>query len=330
MLAKTALLYTALGVAPSFSLAQEVQAGVSAGSACVELARNAQFVTVVKAQALGDALSKYLRGGANPAEEECAGIAFSIRAAFFAVSGRLDEAEFDAQRSLDILGKSHSSNDRILLRPLHTLAVVRFELGKVAQARQANRRLQLIHTERPEEQAIVHTMSGTLLRADGRLKEAESEYLEALEMIREAGRGESADAASTLNALALAYIEGRQYDEARRALDSQMAILQTAKDGVAMDRIAVLAALGALHFRLHQWLDAEQDLGEALSIADRDNLLYPALAAKLLPGYAIVLRKVHRRTEARSIEARAATYRHHVTGDALVDVSELAAKSRLK
>jgi len=52
MLVKTALLYTVLGVAPSFSLGQEVQAGVSAGSACVELTRNAEIGTRVTTEAL--------------------------------------------------------------------------------------------------------------------------------------------------------------------------------------------------------------------------------------------------------------------------------------
>jgi tetratricopeptide (TPR) repeat protein len=190
--------------------------------------------------------------------------------------------------------------------------------------------MQLVRTEQAYDRALVHSMSATLLRGAGRLKEAESEYRAALDKLHEAGRSESADTASTLNALALAYIEDRQYDEAGEALDREMTIINTAKDVVAMDRVALLSARGALRARRHQWLDAEQDLREAVSIADREKLLYPELAVKLLPDFAVVLRKVHRRAEARSIEARAEKYRRHVTGRALVDVSELAAKSGLK
>jgi tetratricopeptide (TPR) repeat protein len=327
MLARTALLYIALGIAPQFVLAQEIQTGPPGGSACVELTRLTEGRAAAGSDEVATVLSGYLRGGANPAEVECAGIVFSVRAAFMAVSGNIPEAELDAERSLTILGKSHARDDRVLMRPLHTLAFVRLEQGKTVQARQVYRRMQLIRTDLAEDRTLVHGMAAMLLGAAGKLKEAESEYSAALSAIDDEGRGGSAEVASILGALASVYIEDHQFDEARRALDRAMTIINAAKDTVAMDRILLLATRGVLHARQRQWLDAEPDMREALSIADREKVP-DSMLAKLLPDYAMVLRKIHRRKEARSIEARAAAFCNRPGADALVDVTDLSAESR--
>jgi tetratricopeptide (TPR) repeat protein len=172
-------------------------------------------------------------------------------------------------------------------------------------------------------------MAAKLLGVAGKLKEAESEYSAALSAIDDGGRGGSADVASILVALASVYIEDHQFDEARRALDRAMAIINAAKNTVAMDRILLLATRGALHARQREWLAAEPDMREALSIADREKVP-DSMLAKLLPDYAIVLRKIHRREEARSIEARAATFRSRPAANAVVDVTDLSAESKLR
>jgi hypothetical protein len=53
-----------------------------------------------------------------------------------------------------------------------------------------------------------------------------------------------------------------------------------------------------------------------------------ALVESLLAKYAYVLRKNHRRGEARSIEARAAALQTHGSTNGVVDISELLAKIR--
>ena len=54
----------------------------------------------------------------------------------------------------------------------------------------------------------------------------------------------------------------------------------------------------------------------------------PALLKSLLASYAYVLRKNHRRREARSIEARAAALQTRELTNGVVDISELLAKPR--
>jgi tetratricopeptide (TPR) repeat protein len=327
MLSETVLLYMALGVAPQFALAQEAQAGSAGKNVCVELAR-VNGRTSPEAEEVETALSVYRRGGASAAEDECAGLVYSIRAASRAVSGNMAEAELDAERSLAILDKSHAADDRVLLRPLHTLAVARFEQRKTAQARQAYRRMQLIPTELPEDRKLLHGMAATLLGAAGNFKEAASEGRAALSALNEEGRGSSAECASILIGLASIYIKDHQFDQAGQALDRAMAIVNTATDTVALDRVALLYMRGVLHARQRRWLDAEPDMREALSIATREKVADPQVFAWLLPNYAIVLRKIHRRGEARSVEARVAAFRNHPEANVVVDVTDLSAESK--
>jgi hypothetical protein len=107
-----------------------------------------------------------------------------------------------------------------------------------------------------------------------------------------------------------------------------MAIINAAKDAVAIDLVALLFTQGVLHARQRKWLDAEPDMREALSIADREKVPDPQVLARLLPDYAAVLRKIHRRREARSIEARAAALRSHPAANAVVDVADFSVESK--
>ena len=95
----------------------------------------------------------------NHFEEECAGLLFSARAAALAVSGRMADAERDAERSLAILEKRYPADHPILFRVLYTLAVSRFELGETKTAWQAYRRMALIRSEGPQDRAMVHRMA---------------------------------------------------------------------------------------------------------------------------------------------------------------------------
>src|SRR5258706_14638969 len=95
--------------------------------------------------------------GVEPsAEDISAGVFFSIRASSRAVSGRIAEAELDAERSIAILDKLVAHDDRVLIRPLHTLVICQLQLGKDARAWQAYRRMRLIRAAQPADQELVH------------------------------------------------------------------------------------------------------------------------------------------------------------------------------
>ena len=246
-----------------------------------------------------------------------------------ALSGRLAEAEVLEQRTLKILEKSYPPDDPVLLLPLQSLAQIQFEQRKIARARETFQRLQSIPTERPPDRAMVHGLAASLLYAEGRYNEAEAEYLRALSAWEEAGQGQTMDVAAVLDGLATLYIADGRYREAGRTLDRALAIITSAKDAVPMDRIKLFRARAELHVRQGEWRQAEADLGSAVSMADRDTRLDPAVLKSLLADYAHALRKNHRGREARTIEARAAALQTHGLTDGVVDSSELFAKPKV-
>jgi tetratricopeptide (TPR) repeat protein len=274
-------------------------------------------------------LSAALADRASGSEQSCAWLTLHNLALVMALSGRLAEAEVLEKRSLKILEKGYPPDDPVLLRPLQSLLQIQFEQRKIAKARETFQRLQSIPTERPADRAMIHGLAAALLYAEGRYHEAEAESLKALGAWEEAGRGETTDVAAILDGLATLYIANGRYHEAGRTLDRALAILDTAKDAVPTDRIKLFRARAELHARQGEWRAAEADLGSAISTADRDTRMDPAVLKSLLADYAHVLRKSHRGREARTIEARAAALQTHGLTDGVVDASELFAKPRV-
>lgn len=255
--------------------------------------------------------------------DACAGLVLGNMARMMAVLGRIDVAERLAERSVRILQNFYPQNDTMLLGPLQLLAAARLESGNTARAREALRRIRFIRVERPDDSAIVHATTGALLQMEGRLPEAEAEYQDALRAWEEAGRSESADAAAVLHCLCALYLRERRLDEARRALDRAQIVHDRAKDYLPIDRIKFLYLRGVMHARLGEWTQSEQDLCEALSMADRQPYVDPNSLRLILAGYSYVLRRNHHRREARSIEARKAALPVNRTAAALVDSTEL-------
>jgi tetratricopeptide (TPR) repeat protein len=264
----------------------------------------------------------------KPSDPLCEGLMLANMAAVRANGGRLSEAETLAERSIRLLTQIYSPESRILLYPLQVIAAARFEQGKIAKAREVFQRMQLLRIDQPEDAALVHGMSASLLEAEGRRPEAEYEYLAALHSWDEAGSGETADAGTVLYSLASLYVQEHRFDDARRALDRAFAIFTLAKDAAPMDRVKLLHVQGGLHYWQGEWQEAEEALHEAVSIADSVPRMVPAARAVLLAEYAMVLRKNHHRREARLIEERLAVLRRTSATGTVVDVTELLAKPK--
>jgi hypothetical protein len=95
----------------------------------------------------------------------------------------------------------------VLLRPLQILAATSFEQGMMGKARAVFKRMQSIRIQRPDDRALLYGMAAVLSEAEGRLSEAEADYLAALNEWQKAGRGETADAVSILGGLGSLYIK---------------------------------------------------------------------------------------------------------------------------
>jgi len=307
----------------STAASQGVVAYLPVGVACREL--HEMVVAQVKTGSLAEAettLSSALARGSDPG---CAGLTLTNLAATIAMSGRLREAESVAEQAIGLLDKSHPSDDRVLLRALQILAATRIEQGKIARAREAYQRMHGVRIEGPEDAALVHGIAGTLFQIGGKRREAEDEYLAAIRSWEAAGRGEMADAASVLTALATLYVQERRLTDAGQTLDRVLVILQRSKDTVPADHVKLLSVRADLHFLQHHFQEAEQDAREAVALADREPQLSASYRAILLTDYARILRKNRRNREARSMETRAATFRRESATRSVIDLTELPA-----
>lgn len=272
------------------------------------------------------ALTSLLTSGSAQAQGACAGLVLNNMATLLSISGQTENGARLAEQSIHTLERLYSPNDPALLRPLQVLAAASFELGRVGKAREAFKRMQSIRIQRPEDRALLHGIAAVLSETEGRLRDAEAEFLAALQGWQEAGKGQRADAGAILYGLGSLYIKEDRLSEARQALDRALAIFDSGKDAVSLDRIKLLNIRGVLQARQGDWQGAEQNLREALTMADRERWVDPFTLREVLNNYAVVLRRNNHRREARSIEARGAAIQVDGRSATIVDITELIPK----
>jgi tetratricopeptide (TPR) repeat protein len=322
------VLYLSSVLGGRYAVAQDL-AGHAMPAACIDL--NGAAMDYIAAGRLKDAestLSAALAGPTSGSEQTCGWLMLHNLATVMALSGRFEAAEVLEKRSLKILENGCPPDDPALLRPLQSLVQMQLQQRKIAKARETFKTLQSIPTGQPADRAVVHGLAAALLYAEGRYREGEAEYLNALGAWEEAGRGETMDVAAVLGGLAVLYIADGRYREAGGTLDRAIAIVTSARDAVATDWIKLVSARAELHVRQRQWQEAEADLSAAISAADSDTPLDRSQLEPLLANYAYVLRKNHRGKEAWSIEARAAGLHNGESSNGFVDISELLSKTK--
>jgi len=132
----------------------------------------------------------------------------------------------------------------------------------------------------------------------------------------------TADFGSTQIVLAGIYLRLHQTVEAEHALLLGEQVLESVADTTPVDRLGAMHVRAMLRAAQSRWADSEQDILQALSIAERDKSVPPVRVGILLDQYALLLRKMHRKHEARAIGARAAAFwRGHPELNQIVDVS---------
>jgi len=304
---------------------ENLQASPAAPCAKLHQPVSAQLANLAPAEA-----EKAVLASANGAGPSCAGQVLTDLASIAVVSGRLDDAAALSERAIQMFQQEHPPDDPILVRPLFFIAHVRFEHGEMAKAQKILQRMQSIRSPQVGDRILVHYLAASLLVGQGRDREAESEYIAGLTALERAGLGGARDAGSVWIVLGGLYIKEHRLVDATRALDRASAILSSAADATPLDRMFVLLGRGALLTKRRELAQAEQDLRNALAIADAEPRLDPDILLSVLINYAQALRKNHRSGEARSIEARAAALHPQTQVNAIVDVTELAGKATLK
>ena len=307
--------------------AQDLDPSGRLSAACIEF--NQRIVDKLESGQLAEAeaaFSDTTIGNESNFGQSCAWLTLSNRARVIYMSGRFIEAELLAQQSLRIVDKLYSPNDPIRVHPLQLLWSVQLQQGKLGKARQTIQSMRTLPLDKPLDRAMLHGATAAQLQAEGRYKEAEPEYLRALAATDEVGRRETPGAATLLVGLATSQLVQDRYLDADRTLDRALAIVNSAQDTIPMDRVKFLGVRAALYARQGKWQAAGEDLRSAISLADRDTRLDPAELKTLLLNYVYVLRKTHRKKEARSVEARAAAIHGPALRNAIVDVTELVSK----
>jgi tetratricopeptide (TPR) repeat protein len=307
----------------ALGLAQPIS-HVPVSDACIEL-NDAVLVQAANGQIekVESAVSRALATGATHLDPSCAAVVLSNVAAAAASLGQLVEAERWAGQSISILEKSYPPNHPAFFHPLQVLVSVWFEQGKTTTAKKMFKRLQSLRIERAEDVAVIHEIAAEFLEAEGKYREAESEYFASIDAWKQTGRGDSVQAGSLLNSLGLLYIKAHRLEDARRTIYRALDTFSADPNALPMERIKVHSLLGFLHSRKKEWPEAVEEFGTALSIADREPWLHPSLLRLVLSSYAEVLRKSHHRQEARSIETRMAALPRDRTTEFVVDVNEL-------
>lgn len=262
-----------------------------------------------------------LGSGLSP---ECTGVVLGRIAAWLSISGRLNEAEILARRSVRDLEMSVPPSSRALFGPLQVLAEAQFQHGSIAKARATVQKMAAVSPKRPEERALIDSLTAALLKNAGRLKEAEATYLQIL-AAQEEGTAPAVEIAATLTFLGSLYLEEKRFADSERALNRAWATFGTAKEAGPLGRIKLLNVRGLLQSRMGNWRAAELEMELALSIANREPGFDPVYLVPLWTNYAAVLRKTRKGRDARVIEARIAAGGYGIT-NSLVDVSELHKK----
>jgi ATP/maltotriose-dependent transcriptional regulator MalT len=174
----------------------------SVSTECVARIRRAMVYAEAGQLAEADAqLATALTKVDNGTDSSCTGLMLHNRAAIASISGRFAEGERLALGAIAALEKVYPPNHLALLRPLLVLASTRLERGNKSGARIAFGRLKGVRGEQPNERAMIHAMSGSLLQSIAESGQAEVEYVAALDTWTEIGRGETADAATVLTSI---------------------------------------------------------------------------------------------------------------------------------
>lgn len=316
------LVPTHLVAAPDIQLEFAADGQADAGDA-----RCKQINAFVKAQVANGklesaeaAVNAALASASVPPHGVCAAVLLNNLAVIMLDSGRLAEAVRYAERSLNELEKIYRPSNLVLLRPLYTLCAARLEERMLGPARQVFRRIQAIPVVRPEDRALVSSLAATIFAAEHKDSEAEAAYLDALAAMQEANSLNTANAAVMMEGLGNLYMRQRRFKEAQRELDRASTTLHEARDTLPGDAILILNFQALLHEELGEWHDADADLVQAMSIAREHPQLDPSMLKSLLANYAFMLRHMHRRREARRVEANIAAIKNRRS--AVVDLAE--------
>lgn len=254
---------------------------------------------------------------------ECLGVALNNLASIMQLHGRWDEAERYAMLSMRIFEQNDSADPGDLRHPLLILARIALAQAQFTKARHLIERLQSLPTLGAEDAALMSGIVAQLLIAQHRDRDAVRALNEALVQWEKAGEASSLRIVPDLNNLALLYVNGRRFSEAKPLLERALRLEEGGTNPVEL--IGVLNTLGVMYATQHHWPNAEACYQRAIELS-KNGILYPSIMKPVYQHYLDVLRRDGRKQEAKALEADIHAVFGHETPSLRVDVEELMPK----
>lgn len=239
------------------------------------------------------------------------GVALNNLGSVYLVQGKYLDAEKSLEESLPILERAMGSNHVYLAQTvLHNLGTVYVESGQYAKAERVLRRALSITNATGGNAKTLATIEGSLgvvyVRCS-RYDEAKPLLEDALTHEREALGPEHAGVAAALNNLAALHFKTGNTEGALSASREALKILESQAAAPPAELARILNNLGLLCTQAGSFAEAERYYRKGLAIAEPALGADHPLVGTLLEGYGDLLRRMHRKSEAKAAERRAKT-----------------------
>lgn len=250
--------------------------------------------------------------------------------------GRYADAEKFYRRSITASERLQQTDGPAVASSLNNLATLYLETGQYAKAepllhRCLDLRLKYLGADSPEV-AVTRINLGELCRLQHKYADAEPLLRDALEILDGKTRSEHPYTAEALKNLALLMQETGRYTDAVSYSDRVLAILEKSPNQALL--IQVLNNRALLYVAMGRPALAEECLRKALFTAEKSFGPEHPNVGGVLTNYAVVMRRMHRKSEAKQLEKRAKAIldkcnRENFTGYA-VDISVLRSSAERK
>ena len=258
-------------------------------------------------EAEGKLLAAVHKAQSSGPRSEGEALAYNEAATLYEVLGRYPQAETLFQRAARAWESAYPENTVGLIRILNNLSSLYVNHEQFSKAERICRRELALEMRTDAldaaDSARLHGNLGCVYCARRNYSEAESEYRRALAIWERDGGPEDAELAAVLNNLSVMYTKAGRPAEAISHLERSVAIGRRTSD-LAYGLAPQLLNLGMLDTAAGRLREGKLAFEEALRIAEEHPAFEPRLP-ELLTNYAVLLRKMNQRAEAKAMELRA-------------------------
>jgi tetratricopeptide (TPR) repeat protein len=226
----------------------------------------------------------------------------------YQLAGNYDQAETCLKRAIDLHRSSPAPNELRVATSIGNLAKLYIENGQFAKAERLGLLSIADRVERIEpfsaELARILGSLGVVERHRRNHQPAEQHHRRAL-AIWEKRTPAGSEIVETLNNLGLVYLDSGREREALECFQFALKHAETGRSAAPTVAATLLANAGGLQFRLNGPGPAEPYFQRAAAVAEKSIGQSHRLTGRILANYAVVLRQLERKTEARDMEKRA-------------------------